>query len=90
MCKATGVCEKYRGKQKQKKHKEKTKTIAKSIAFQHSPLNVPTMNRIIACLKDYSSIGGTYTLTLKKDRETMLTDEEKAVATNKGWTLVWS
>ena len=65
-------------------------TITKSIAFQHSPLDVPTMNRIIACLKDYSSIGGTYTLTLKKDRETMLTDEEKAVAINKGWTLVWS
>lgn len=64
--------------------------IAKSINFQHSPLDVPTMNRIIACLKDYSSTSGTYTLTLKADRETMLTDEEKAVATNKGWTLVWS
>ena len=64
--------------------------IAKSLNFQHSPLDVPTMNRIIACLKDYSSTGGTYTLTLKADRETMLTDEEKAVATNKGWTLVWS
>lgn len=65
-------------------------TIAKSISFSYSPLDVPTMNRIIACLKDYSSTGGTYTLTLKKDRETMLTDEEKAVATSKGWTLVWS
>ncbi|MBE6780726.1 MAG: hypothetical protein E7545_07090 [Ruminococcaceae bacterium] len=64
--------------------------IAKSINFQHSPLDVPSINRIIACLKDYSSIGGTYTLTLKKDRETMLTNAEKAVATNKGWTLVWS
>ena len=64
--------------------------IAKSISFSYNPLDVPTMNRIIACLKDYSSTGGTYTLTLKADRETMLTDEEKAVATNKGWTLVWS
>jgi hypothetical protein len=64
--------------------------IAKSISFSYNPLDVPTINRIIACLKDYSSIGGTYTLTLKKDRETMLTEEEKAVATNKGWTLVWS
>lgn len=64
--------------------------IGVSIAFQNSPLNAATINRIIACLKDYSSIGGTYTLTLKKDRETMLTDAEKAVATNKGWTLVWS
>lgn len=63
--------------------------IAKSISFSYNPLDVPTMNRIIAHLKDYSSIGGTYTLTFKQDRETMLTDEEKAVATNKGWTLVW-
>ncbi|MBO5359181.1 MAG: hypothetical protein J6A78_07665 [Clostridia bacterium] len=65
-------------------------TIAKSIAFQHSPLDVPTMNRVIEHLKDYSSVGGTYTLTLKADRQNMLSAAEKAVATNKGWTLVWS
>jgi len=64
--------------------------IAKNINLQHSPLDVPSINRIIACLKDYSSIGGTHTLTLKADRQNMLTDAEKAVATNKGWTLVWS
>ncbi|MBO5210462.1 MAG: hypothetical protein J6B22_03755 [Clostridia bacterium] len=64
--------------------------IAKNINFQHSPLDVPSINRIIACLKDYSSTGGTYTLTLKADRQNMLSAAEKAVATNKGWTLVWS
>ncbi len=64
--------------------------IAKNVAFQSSPLDAPTINRIIACLMDYSTTGGTHTLTLKADRETMLTDAEKAVATNKGWTLVWS
>ena len=64
--------------------------IGTNISFQHSPLTVESMNSIISCLKDYSVEGGTHTLTLKADRETMLSDEEKAVATNKGWTLVWS
>lgn len=62
--------------------------IAKSINFQHSPLDVPTMNRIIEHLKVQSS--GTYTLTLKADRQNLLTNEVKTLATNKGWTLVWS
>lgn len=64
--------------------------IAKNINFKDCPLDVPTLNRIIACIKDYSSTTGTHTLTLKADRQNMLTDAEKAVATNKGWTLVWS
>lgn len=64
--------------------------IGKSINLRNSPLTVESMNKLFACLKDYSTIGGSYTVTLKADRETMLTDEEKAVATNKGWTLVWS
>lgn len=64
--------------------------IGKSINLRHSPLTVESMNKLFACLKDYSTIGGSYTVTLKADREAMLTDEEKAVATNKGWTLVWS
>jgi hypothetical protein len=62
--------------------------IAKSINFQHSPLDVPTMNRIIEHLKVQSS--GTYTLTLKADRQNLLSNEMKTLATNKGWTLVWS
>lgn len=64
--------------------------IGQNISFNLSPLTVASMNSIIAHLKDYSSTGGTHTLTLKKDRETMLTAEEKAVATGKGWSLVWS
>lgn len=64
--------------------------ISRSVDLSRSPLTVESMKSVMNALKDYSAIGGTYTLTLKKDRETMLTDEEKAVATNKGWTLVWN
>ena len=64
--------------------------IGQNIAFPVSPLSVESMKSLIACLKDYSATGGTHTVTFKKDRETMLTAEEKAVATEKGWTLVWS
>ncbi len=65
-------------------------TIGKNISFSYSPLTVESMKSIINALKDYSGTSTTYTLTFRADRENMLTDEEKAVATNKGWTLVWS
>lgn len=64
--------------------------VATSIDLGTCPLTVESINKLFACLKDYSTLGGTYTVTLKADRENMLTAEEKAVATNKGWTLVWS
>lgn len=64
--------------------------IGKNISFKDSPLTVESMNNIIAVLKDYSNNSATYTVTFKADREDMLTAEEKAAATNKGWTLVWS
>jgi hypothetical protein len=64
--------------------------VGKSIDLKDNPLTVESINKLFACLKDYSTLGGTYTVTLKADRENMLTAEEKAVATNKGWTLVWS
>ena len=64
--------------------------VATSIDLKDCPLTVESINKLFACLKDYSTLGGTYTVTLKADRENMLTAEEKAVATNKGWTLVWS
>ena len=65
-------------------------TIGTDISFSYSPLSIESMKNIISCLKDYSGTDTTHTLTFKADRETMLTDEEKAVATDKGWTLVWS
>ena len=65
--------------------------IGNSIDFSYSPLlSVASMKSVISCLKDFSSSGGTHTVTFKKNLETMLTAEEKKVATDKGWTLVWS
>ena len=64
--------------------------IGRNIDFSYSPLTKDSMNNIIEHLKDYSAEGGTYTVTFRADRETMLTAEEKAVATNKGWTLLWN
>ncbi len=64
--------------------------IGNNIAFPVSPLSTESMNSIFSCLKDYSAEGGTHTVTFKADRETMLTDSQKAAATEKGWTLVWA
>jgi hypothetical protein len=45
---------------------------------------------IIKCLKDYSAdtSGTTWAVTLGTENLAKLTDTEKAVATQKGWTLV--
>jgi hypothetical protein len=64
--------------------------ICNDIAFPKAPLTVESMKSIINSLYDYSGTGTTHTLTFKANQENMLTEEEKAVATNKGWTLVWS
>ena len=42
---------------------------------------------IINCLKDYSASNTTYTVTLGADNLAKLTDAEKQIATQKGWTL---
>ena len=61
-----------------------------SISFSVSPLTVESMNSIINSLYDYSGTGKTYTLSFKADRESLLPQEYKDIATNKGWTLVWN
>ncbi len=51
-------------------------------------LNHDTLIRILNALYDYSTdTENTYTLTLGTTNLAKLTDEEKAIATNKGWTL---
>ena len=50
-------------------------------------LTYESLMSIIKNLKDYSSSGTTYTLTLGADNLAKLTDAEKAIATQKGWTL---
>ena len=53
-----------------------------------SPLTVESILSLFATLADYSASGGTYTLTLGTTNLKKLTDEQKAIATEKGWTLV--
>jgi hypothetical protein len=50
-------------------------------------LNHDSLMSIINCLKDYSGSGSTYTVTLGTTNLAKLTDAEKAIATEKGWTL---
>jgi hypothetical protein len=42
---------------------------------------------IINALKDFSGTTTTKTLTLHADSKALLTDTEKAIATQKGWTI---
>jgi uncharacterized protein YndB with AHSA1/START domain len=42
---------------------------------------------IIGCLSDYSGSGTTHTCTIGTANLAKLTDAEKAIATEKGWTL---
>ncbi len=51
------------------------------------PLIYDSIMSIINALKDYSGSGTTYTLTLGTTNLAKLTDAEKAIATEKGWTL---
>ena len=52
-----------------------------------SKLNKATLLNIIDCLYDYSGSTATYTCTLGAENLAKLSDEEKAAATTKGWTL---
>lgn len=62
--------------------------IAVNIAFAQSPnLTHESLMSIINALKDYSGTTSTYTLTLHADAKARLSDAEKAIITQKGWTL---
>ena len=62
--------------------------IGKSIDFSScAKLDYESLINIISVLKDYSGTGTTPTLTLGETNLAKLTDEEKATATNKDWTL---
>lgn len=43
---------------------------------------------VLNVLQDKTSVGGTWTVTLGSENLAKLTDAEKAIATQKGWTLV--
>lgn len=56
--------------------------------FQYSPLLThDSLISIINALYDYSDAEATYNITIGSTNLDKLTDEEKAVATAKGWTL---
>jgi hypothetical protein len=61
--------------------------IAQNMYFGDSPLTVDSMNNIISCLRDYTGTTTTKTLTLGTTNLAKLSDSEKAIATQKGWTL---
>lgn len=52
-----------------------------------SAITHDSLMSIINHLYDYSSEGGTYTMTFGATNLAKLTDAEKAIATQKGWTL---
>ena len=54
---------------------------------QCTKLSHESLMSVINCLKDYSGSGSTYTCTLGTTNLAKLTDTEKAIATEKGWTL---
>ena len=58
-----------------------------SISFSYSPLGKDTIMRIMNALADYSDGSYKKTLTLGTKNLAKLTDAEKVVATEKGWTL---
>ena len=50
-------------------------------------LNHDTLIRFLNALYDYSDSSDSYTITFGSENLKKLTDEEKAIATSKGWTL---
>lgn len=62
--------------------------IAQSLYIHYSTkITHDSIMSVINHLKDYSGSGTTYTLNLGENNLAKLTDTEKAVATQKGWTL---
>ena len=57
-------------------------TIDECIRLSHE-----SIMKLLGILKDYAGTGTTHTLTLGTTNLAKLTDAEKAIATNRGWTL---
>lgn len=53
-----------------------------------SPLDKESLLSILGVLQDKTAVGGTWAVTLGSENLAKLTDAEKAIATQKGWTLV--
>jgi hypothetical protein len=59
--------------------------IANSISFSHS--SKLTHDSLMSVINALATVETTKTLTLHADSKAKLTDAEKAIATNKGWTI---
>ena len=65
-----------------------TGTIATNFKCSIATLTHDSLMSIINALKDFSAEGGTHTCTIGTTNLAKLTDTEKAIATQKGWTLI--
>ena len=61
--------------------------IAKSFSLSNTKLDHESLLSVLNTLKDLTGTGTTLTLTLGATLQAKLTDAEKAIATQKGWTL---
>lgn len=61
--------------------------IGQKLSVRYCPLSAESLRDIIGHLKDYAGSGTTYTCTLGAGNLAKLTDGEKQIATQKGWTL---
>lgn len=61
--------------------------IAKSFSLSNTKLDKESLLSVLNTLKDLTGTGTTLTLTLGTTLLAKLTDAEKAIATQKGWTL---
>lgn len=61
--------------------------IAKSFSLSKTKLDKESLLSVLNTLKDLTGTGTTLTLTLGATLQAKLTDAEKAIATQKGWTL---
>ena len=58
-----------------------------SISFAQSPLTRESALSVLNHLKDISGTGTTLTATFSPTTKELLEDEDKAIATQKGWTV---
>ncbi len=61
--------------------------IRTNISLTYNPLDNDSAMIIINGLYDYSGTGSTRTIKFRTSTYNTLTDEQKAIATSKGWTV---
>lgn len=61
--------------------------IRPNISLAYNPLDNDSAMVIINGLMDFSGTGSNRTITFRKSTYDTLTDEQKAIATSKGWTI---